>query len=61
MVIMEIPEAQLEEFCLAVANGEWIVGEDPSEWPITCDEGTSFATVEFETSGIDMKKKYHGR
>ncbi|MDG1543682.1 MAG: fasciclin domain-containing protein, partial [archaeon] len=48
------PEAgdQLEEFCLAVANGEWMWGEDPSEWPITCEEGSSFATVEFETSGI---------
>jgi len=49
--------AQLEEFCLAVANGEWMWGEDPSEWPITCDEGTSFATVEFETSGIGYEEE----
>ena len=32
-------------------------GEDPSEWPITCDEGTSFATVEFETSGIGYEEE----
>jgi uncharacterized surface protein with fasciclin (FAS1) repeats len=45
----------LEEFCLAVANGDWMWGEDPTQWPITCEEGTSIATVEFETSGIGFQ------
>ena len=45
----------LEEFCLAVANGEWMWGEDPTQWPITCEEGTSIATVEFETAGFGFE------
>ena len=45
----------LEEFCLAVANGEWMWGDDPAEWPITCEEGTSIATVEFETAGFGFE------
>jgi len=49
--------AQLEEYCLAVANGDWMWGEDPNEWPITCEEGTSIATVEFETSGIGFQEE----
>ena len=43
---------ELEEFCLAVANGDWMWGEDPTQWPITCEQGSSIATVEFETSGF---------
>ena len=40
-----------------MANGEWMWGDDPSEWLITCEEGTSFATVEFETSGIGYEEE----
>ena len=32
-------------------------GDDPSEWLITCEEGTSFATVEFEISGIGYEEE----
>ncbi len=49
--------AELEEFCLAVADGDWMWGDDPTEWPITCEEGTSIVTVEFETSGIGYQEE----
>ena len=49
--------AELEEFCLAVANGDWMWGEDPAQWPITCEEGSSIATVEFETAGFGYQEE----
>ena len=49
--------AELEEFCLAVADGDWMWGDDPSEWPITCEEGTSIVTVEFETAGFGYEEE----
>ena len=53
------PEASVElnEFCLAVANGDWMWGDDPNQWPITCEEGTSIATVEFETAGFGYQEE----
>lgn len=51
------PEAadQLADFCQDIADGDWAWGNDPSAWPISCEEGASIATVSFETAGFSSE------
>jgi len=48
---------QLADYCQGIADGDWAWGNDPSAWPISCEEGTSIATVSFETSGSGWEEE----
>ena len=53
------PEAadQLADYCQGIANGDWAWGNDPNAWPISCEEGTSIATVSFESTGSGWEEE----